>query len=115
MTLGEKITHYRKQNGVNQRQLASQLGITPTRLNYWEKDKRMPDLLMAQALADGLGVSLEALLGPQTQEEERETMQRAEMERALRRLDVIDADGNIDNRKIDALIDILKASKQILG
>ena len=40
MTLGEKIVYYRDKRGLTQKALAERMGITPTRLNYWEKDKR---------------------------------------------------------------------------
>ena len=39
MTLGEKIVYYRDKKGWTQKALAERMGITPTRLNYWEKDK----------------------------------------------------------------------------
>ena len=46
MTLGEKIVYYRDKRGLTQKALAERMGITPTRLNYWEKDKREPDVKM---------------------------------------------------------------------
>ena len=40
MTLGEKIVYYRDKKGWTQKALAERTGITPTRLNYWEKETR---------------------------------------------------------------------------
>lgn len=63
MTLGETITYYRKRKGLAQNELADLLGITPTRLNYWEKDKRQPDVEMIKALSSHLEVSADTLIG----------------------------------------------------
>lgn len=63
MTLGEKIVSYRENLNLSQKALAERLGITPTRLNYYEKDKRNPDVEMIKLLSDALGVSGDDLLG----------------------------------------------------
>ena len=63
MTFGERLVEAREQLGLNQRQLAEILEITPTRLNYWEKDKRQPDVPMIKALARALQVSADYLIG----------------------------------------------------
>lgn len=63
MTFGESIVFYRTKSGLTQRQLAEILGVTPTRLNYWEKDKRQPDVEMIKALASALHVSADVLIG----------------------------------------------------
>ena len=39
-TLGKRLVKIRKEKGLTQKRLAELLDITPTRLNYWEKDKR---------------------------------------------------------------------------
>ena len=63
MTFGERIVFYRSKKNINQKQLAQILNITPTRLNYWEKDKRQPDVAMIKALSDALEVSPDVLIG----------------------------------------------------
>lgn len=63
MTFGERIVFYRGKKKINQKQLAQILGITPTRLNYWEKDKRQPDVAMIKAISDALEVSPDILIG----------------------------------------------------
>ena len=63
MTFGEKIVHFRGKKKITQKALAEILGITPTRLNYWEKDKREPDVEMIKKLADALEVSANVLIG----------------------------------------------------
>ena len=49
--------------GLTQKQLAENLGISPTRLNYYEKDKREPDVLMIKKIARELEVDPNFLLG----------------------------------------------------
>ena len=63
MTFGERIVFYRSKKNINQKQLAQILNITPTRLNYWEKDKRQPDVAMIKALSEALEVSPDVLIG----------------------------------------------------
>lgn len=41
-SIGKQIVYLRKSDKVSQKDLAAQLKISPTRLNYWEKDKRTP-------------------------------------------------------------------------
>ena len=62
MTLGEKIVYYRDKRGLTQKALAERMGITPTRLNYWEKDKREPDVKMLNILCRTLEVDPKVLL-----------------------------------------------------
>lgn len=63
MTFGERLAYCRTQKGYNQREFAAALGITPTRLNYWEKDKREPDVSMIKNIATLLNISTDDLIG----------------------------------------------------
>ena len=63
MTFGERLVYYRTKKDLTQKALAEILGITPTRLNYWEKDKREPDVEMVRHLSEALGVSADILIG----------------------------------------------------
>lgn len=63
MTFGQKIVEARNVLGLQQKDLAELLGVTPTRLNYWEKDKREPDVEMIKMLAKELHVSADYLIG----------------------------------------------------
>ena len=65
MTFGTRLKQAREQRGFNQKQLAESLDITPTRLNYWEKDKREPDIGRIKQLASALQVSTDFLIGSQ--------------------------------------------------
>lgn len=63
MTFGERLVHARELVGLNQKQLADLLEISPTRLNYWEKDKRQPDVAMIKKIASALRVTGDYLIG----------------------------------------------------
>lgn len=60
---GKRLKEAREVRGYNQKQFAEILGITPTRLNYWEKDKREPDFFMFSKIVETLEVDANALLG----------------------------------------------------
>ena len=60
---GSRLVKLREKKGLNQRQLAEILNITPTRLNYWEKDKREPDFFMFSKIVQVLDADANELLG----------------------------------------------------
>lgn len=60
---GENLVFLRKAKGLNQKEFAQALDISPTRLNYWEKGKSLPDLIWAKRMAEVLGVSVSRLMG----------------------------------------------------
>ena len=79
MTFGERLIERRREKGFNQKEFAAALGVTPTRLNYWEKNKREPDVEMLKKIASILEVSTDELIGlpsqdagPQTKDELKE-------------------------------------------
>ncbi len=61
-TFGEKLIEARERQNLTQRALAEMLNITPTRLNYWEKDKREPNIAMIKQIATALNISISELL-----------------------------------------------------
>lgn len=63
MTFGERLKKSREEKGYNQKQFAEKLGITATRLNYWEKDKREPDVALIKEIAKTLNISSDWLIG----------------------------------------------------
>lgn len=66
-TFGQRLVSSRQKCNLSQKELAEQLGITPTRLNYWEKDKREPAIEMIKAIAQILDVDTNYLIGYQAQ------------------------------------------------
>jgi len=62
-TLGQRITYYRKKIGISQKDLALAAEIKPSALNYYEKDKREPNVLILIRLVKALNITGGALLG----------------------------------------------------
>ena len=67
MSFGTRLKESRELKGFKQNQFAELLGITATRLNYWEKDKREPDVAMIKKISALLDVSSDWLIGNETQ------------------------------------------------
>jgi len=62
-TLGKRIVYYRKKAKMQQKELAAAVGISPSALNYYEKDKCEPTVLVLSNLAEVLNITGDALLG----------------------------------------------------
>jgi len=62
MDLGRKIKEMRKEKGVTQVQLASDLQISKATIAYYEVNKRQPSLEMLVKIANYLGVTTDFLL-----------------------------------------------------
>lgn len=62
-TLGKRIVYYRKRAKLQQKELAAAVGISPSALNYYEKDKCEPTVLVLSNLAEVLNITGDALLG----------------------------------------------------
>ncbi|MDD6678775.1 MAG: helix-turn-helix transcriptional regulator [Firmicutes bacterium] len=63
MSMGTKISRYRKEHGLTQESLARMLNVTNQAVSKWETDQCFPDTMLLPALADALGISLDALFG----------------------------------------------------
>lgn len=59
---GKRLIQAREKLGLTQKKLAELLDITPTRLNYWEKDKREPDFFMFTKIINTLNSDANELL-----------------------------------------------------
>ena len=74
LRMGATIARRRKENGLTQEALANHLGVTNQAVSKWEGDVCCPDIQLLPALADALGLSLDALFGreaPEPPKEER--------------------------------------------
>ena len=71
MTFGERLVTARKEKGLTQKELASLLNISPTRLNYWEKDKRFPPIPMLNSISEILGIDGDFLIGREPKQDEK--------------------------------------------
>ena len=73
-TLGKRIIANRKRLGMTQDKLAEQLGVTAQAVSKWENDQSCPDITMLPKLAELFGISIDALLGCETQKKVYEAM-----------------------------------------
>lgn len=63
LTFGQRLVHFRTRKKLLQKELAEKADITPTALNYYEKDKREPNVLIIKKLASALEITGDELLG----------------------------------------------------
>ena len=70
MTLGERIVHYRKRQGLSQEQLSQRLGVSRQSVSKWERDLSIPDVASLPKLAEELGISVDELLQAKTAAQE---------------------------------------------
>lgn len=60
---GENLIYWRKQNNLSQEQLAKEIGITQAAISYWEKNKKCPNIIQCESLADYYGITIDELIG----------------------------------------------------
>lgn len=63
MTFGERLQDCIKKANKSQRQVAAEINVSPTRLNYWVKNRCEPEIAHIKALSVALGVSTDFLIG----------------------------------------------------
>lgn len=66
-TIGKRISFHRKRLGLTQEQLAQRLGVSAQAVSKWENDQSCPDISLLPELAKIFGVTVDELLGGQTQ------------------------------------------------
>lgn len=91
-TFGQRLVASREKYNLSQKELAERLGITPTRLNYWEKDKREPAIEMIKSIAQALDVDTNYLIGYQPQKKTAPSMSNEAM-RLAQAYDDLDSHG----------------------
>ena len=60
---GERLSYIIKTNGYTQRQLAKELNISPSAINYWIKNKREPDIENIISISKIFNITSDYLLG----------------------------------------------------
>lgn len=60
--IGDRIRFFRKKRGFNQKELASRIGVSNSRLSNWEQGANRPDADILAALCHALDVSADELL-----------------------------------------------------
>ena len=68
MKLYEKITFYRKKNGLSQEELAEKIGVSRQAVSKWETGDALPEITKLKALADTFNVTVDFLLDEETTE-----------------------------------------------
>lgn len=74
-TFGQKLARLRKAKGLTQEDIAKELFVSPQAVSKWENDITSPDISALVKLADLLGVSVDELLGHNSDEKEEENHQ----------------------------------------
>ena len=62
-TFGERLKHFRLAADLTQEELANKCGMKKQSISRYEKSDREPNIYIAKAIAEALGISLEALVG----------------------------------------------------
>ncbi len=60
--IGKRISQYRKQNHMSQKELAEKIGVSGSRLSNWEQGINRPDVDLLSAICSALQVSPSELL-----------------------------------------------------
>lgn len=108
MTFGERLAEYIAKSGLSQKQLAEKIGVTPTRLNYWVKDKREPDVFHIKALAKALEITGDELLGTENDENE----QNGNLEFTQAEIDLMIAIRDLDAPGKATVLAVLESQQQ---
>ena len=68
MKLYEKITLYRKKNGLSQEELAEKIGVSRQAVSKWETGDALPEITKLKALAETFNVTVDFLLDDEKEE-----------------------------------------------
>lgn len=60
--IGLKLTKYREQSGLTQKELADKMNITVQTVYRWERGERLPDIITFMHIAKVLGINAEKLI-----------------------------------------------------
>ena len=60
--IGNRIRHFREIRGLNQKELATQIGVSNSRVSNWEQGINRPDADILSLLCQALDVSADELL-----------------------------------------------------
>lgn len=67
MPFPDNLAHYRKKNGITQKQLAEDVGISRTMIAHYEMGIKVPNVITGVMIAKRLGTTIETLVGePET-------------------------------------------------
>lgn len=67
--IGKRIKRKREKEGVNQKELAKKVGVSPSAINQFEKGEKKPSTSVLKEIAIALSVSTDYLLGASEDED----------------------------------------------
>ncbi len=67
MNYGNQLKYWREQNKLSQTDLAKKTGLTQANISRWEDNKRTPSIENCVTLADFYKITLDDLIGRDTQ------------------------------------------------
>lgn len=102
---GEWLTRAMRSAGIrNQSELAELVDVTPSAVNTWVKNRRMPDISMAASLARALGVPRLAVYQAMGK------LPRLEGELAMQLADVLET---VDDERANLVVQIIAAAQAL--
>jgi transcriptional regulator with XRE-family HTH domain len=72
-TMGEIISNLRREQGLTQKDLADQMGVTDKAVSKWERNLSCPDISTIPHLAEALNTTVDTLMDVKPKAEEKET------------------------------------------
>ena len=99
-TFGQRFQRLRKNAGLTQEDVANKLNITAQAVSKWENDVSAPDISVLTELSDILNVSLNELLGKQTEIAYVPVEKRKDINDMFFRIKVLSKDGDKVNVNI---------------
>jgi transcriptional regulator with XRE-family HTH domain len=115
MTLGQKIAELRRSKGWTQTQLAEKVGVHPSHITRWERDKNQPSATALSELAQHFEVSIEDLTKAPSKRVLQDSIQDEELLSHFRKIQDLDKDDQATIMQvIDAFI-VKKRMQEALG
>ena len=106
-TFGQRISRLRKNLGLKQDEIAEKVNISAQAFSKWENDLSAPDISTLPLLADILNVSLDELLGRESEQTKIVPEgERKDVNSMLLKINVLSADG--DKVKVNIPLAIIK-------
>lgn len=99
-TFGQRLQRLRKNAGLTQEDVAAKLNITAQAVSKWENDVSAPDISVLVELSDILRVTLNELLGKQTETTLLPETQRKDINCMFFRVKILSKDGDKVNVNI---------------
>lgn len=113
ITLGSRISEYRKRIGITQDQLAEHMNVSPQAVSKWENDLSCPDISSLPQLAEYFNVTIDELLRGENAKEVRVVPEneRKDFDKMLLKINIESSDG--DKIKVNLPLMLIKTALEI--